>query len=104
MSTEQSDFEDGVITERKEKYDEPLRYKVILHNDDYTTMEFVVLILKKFFYKNETEATTIMWNVHKKGAGLAGIYTFEIAETKVKQVHFFSKSNQHPLRCSMEPE
>ncbi len=104
MSTERLDSEEGIITEKKEKCKKPPLYKVILHNDDYSTMEFVVLILQRFFNKNETEATHIMWNVHQKGIGIAGIYTFEIAETKVEQVHSFAKSNQHPLRCSMEAE
>lgn len=104
MSSDQFGFEESILTEKKEKCKKPSLYRVILHNDDYTTMDFVVEILKKFFNKNETEAMHIMLNVHKKGAGIAGIYTYEIGETKVIQVHSFAKSNQHPLKCSLEPE
>ena len=81
---------------------EPKQYKVLLHNDDYTPMEFVTFVLKKFFSKNETEATRIMLDVHEKGIGLAGVYSHEVAETKVIQVNQFSKSNQHPLKTSYE--
>lgn len=81
---------------------EPLQYKVLLHNDDYTPMDFVIFVLKKFFSKNETEATQIMLDVHNKGLGLAGVYSFEVAETKVMQVNQFSKNNQYPLKTSYE--
>jgi ATP-dependent Clp protease adaptor protein ClpS len=81
---------------------EPKHYKVLLHNDDYTPMEFVTFVLKKFFSKNETEANRIMLDVHQKGIGLAGVYSHEVAETKVIQVNQFSKSNQHPLKTSYE--
>lgn len=104
MGMEQNSFEESIITKEKEKVEKPPLYKVILHNDDFTAMDFVVLILMKFFYKNETEATHIMLNVHKKGHGVAGTYTFEIAETKANQVHAFAKSKEHPLKCSLEPE
>lgn len=104
MAMDEHSFEENVITKKKEKVEKPPLYRVILHNDDYTTMEFVVVVLQKFFYKNETEATHIMLNVHKKGRGIAGIFTFEIAETKISQVHSYAKKQEHPLKCSLEPE
>lgn len=96
----QHDFslEDEVLTE------EPSLYKVHLHNDDYTPMDFVVFVLKKFFSKSEPEAQKIMLDVHQKGLGLAGIYSFEIAETKVYQVNQYAKSNNYPLKTSFEEE
>lgn len=104
MALEQEDFGANTITEKKEKVEKPPLYKVILHNDDYTTMDFVVLVLQKFFYKNETEAAHIMMSVHKKGKGIAGTFTFEVAETKVNQVNSFARSSEHPLKCSLETE
>ena len=77
-------------------------YKVILLNDDYSPMEFVVYVLQKFFNKNQEEATQIMLHVHQKGAGICGIYTYEVAENKSKMVVNFSKKNQQPLQCSIE--
>lgn len=82
--------------------EEPKQYKVLLMNDDYTPMDFVIFVLKKFFGKNETDAYQIMLDVHNKGSGLCGVYTFEVAETKVAQVNQFSKSNQHPLTATLE--
>jgi ATP-dependent Clp protease adaptor protein ClpS len=100
-----NDFpEEKVITRQKEDVKLPKRYKVLLHNDDYTTMDFVVLVLMRFFHKSETEALHIMLNVHKKGVGVAGIYPLEIAETKVNHVHNMARSNNHPLKCSIEKE
>lgn len=89
-------------TEEEIDIKEPPRYKVLLHNDNYTTMEFVVYVLEKVFNKNSMEAVQIMLNVHKKGIGVCGIYTQEIAETKVEMVHSLAKSNRFPLKCSME--
>ena len=83
---------------------EPRLFKVLLHNDDYTPMDFVIFVLKRFFSKGDDEATKIMLDVHHKGLGLAGIYTFEVAETKVNQVNQFSKNNQYPLKTSYEEE
>ena len=80
------------------------RFKVIFHNDDYTTMEFVILVLMKFFHKNETEATQIMLSVHHKGQGVAGYYPRDIAETKVVQVMNFAKEKGMPLLVTAEPE
>jgi ATP-dependent Clp protease adaptor protein ClpS len=87
-----------------ESLETPKMYKVILHNDDYTTMEFVIEILERIFNKNTQEATTIMLDVHKRGAGICGIYTYDIAVTKVAQVHELAVQNQFPLRCSYEEE
>ncbi len=81
---------------------EPLQYKVLLLNDDYTPMDYVIFVLKKFFAKNETDANAVMLDVHNKGAGVAGVYSFEVAETKVMQVNQFSKNNQYPLKTSLE--
>ena len=77
-------------------------YKVLLLNDDYTPMEFVVLILERFFQKSRDEATRIMLHVHQKGIGVCGVFTYEVAETKVTQVIDFARQNQHPLQCTME--
>lgn len=78
-------------------------YKVVLLNDDYTTMEFVILILETIFHKGNEEAQQIMFAVHQKGAGIAGVYTKEIAETKTAIVHHLAKQNQFPLKCTIEP-
>lgn len=83
---------------------EPKLYKVLMHNDDYTPMDFVIYVLKKFFGKSENEAYNIMLDVHHKGVGLAGVYSFEVAESKVMQVNQFCKANQHPLKTSFEEE
>lgn len=83
---------------------EPKKYKVILLNDDYTPMEFVVDVLKKFFYLSEDVAVQIMIQIHMKGRGVCGVFTHDIAETKVVQVNDYSRANQHPLLCSMEQE
>ncbi len=82
----------------------PKMYKVILLNDDYTPMDFVVLVLKRFFGKTDDEASKIMLDVHKKGSGLAGVYTLEIAEMKVMQANQFSQMNEHPLKSTLEEE
>lgn len=82
--------------------EEPKQYQVRLMNDDYTPMDFVIFVLRKFFNKNETDAYQIMLDVHNKGSGLCGVYTFEVAETKVAQVNQFSKANQHPLTATLD--
>jgi ATP-dependent Clp protease adaptor protein ClpS len=82
----------------------PRRYKVVFHNDDYTTMEFVVVALMQFFHKSETEATYIMLTVHKKGSGIAGVYTRDVAETKVQKVTEFARDNGMPLLVTAEAE
>lgn len=88
----------------KPSTERPPRYKVLIHNDDYTTMEFVVEVLQGVFRKPHEEAVRIMLNVHRKGIGLCGVYPFEIAETKVDCVHKLAQENGFPLRCSMEQE
>ena len=77
-------------------------YKVILHNDDYTTMDFVVMVLEVVFHKDRLEAARIMMNVHRQGAGVAGIFTRDVAETKIAIVHDLARKNEHPLKCSLE--
>lgn len=98
------DTDDLVITKPRPKTERPSLYRVILLNDDFTPMDFVILILKKFFMKTDAEATRVMLQVHNEGAGLAGIYTFEVAETKVYSVNEFSRRHKHPLKCIMEKE
>lgn len=97
-------IEDEVKTKQEKKIDEPARYKVLLHNDDYTTMEYVVSILCRIFHKSFPEARAIMWRVHKTGIGICGTYTKEVAETKVKQVKMDARSAGYPLNCTMEKE
>ena len=92
----------GVLLDTKPITKKPSMYKVILLNDDYTPMEFVVHVLQKFFNKNQEEATQIMLHVHQKGIGVCGIYTYEVAEVKCKAVVDFSKKSQHPLQCAIE--
>jgi len=82
----------------------PSLYKVLLLNDDYTPMEFVVYVLERFFQKNREEATTIMLHVHQNGVGLCGVYTYEVAETKVAQVLDLARRHEHPLQCTMEKD
>ncbi|MEL6373062.1 MAG: ATP-dependent Clp protease adapter ClpS [Pseudomonadota bacterium] len=93
-----------LITKTRPKTKKPSLYKVLLLNDDYTPMEFVVHVLEHFFNKSREEATRIMLHVHHKGVGVCGVYTYEIAETKVAQVMDFARQNQHPLQCTMEKE
>lgn len=88
----------------KAKSKKPNMYRVLLLNDDYTPMDFVVLILQKFFNKNVAEANDIMMHVHRRGVGVCGIYSHEIAETKVTQVMDFSREHEQPLQCTMEKE
>lgn len=90
------------LVRTKPRLQEPSMYKVILLNDDFTPMDFVVHILSKFFAKTNEEATTIMLQVHHQGSGVAGVYSHEIAETKVYLVNDYSKKNKHPLKCVME--
>lgn len=97
------DEQSGVATVRKEKLQAPRMYKVIMHNDDYTTMEFVILVLQKFFNKTTSDAQDIMLAVHTKGFGICGIYTYEVAESKVAKVTKYARENGHPLKCSTEP-
>ncbi|USN47617.1 MAG: ATP-dependent Clp protease adapter ClpS [Pseudobdellovibrionaceae bacterium] len=90
------------LTRPKTRSREPSLYKVVILNDDFTPMDFVVHVLEKFFRKTPPEATEIMLAVHNKGAGVAGVFSYELAETKVYQVNDYSRRNQHPLKCIME--
>ncbi len=94
----------GLVTKTRPKTKKPSLYKVLLLNDDYTPMEFVVYVLERFFNKGPEEATRIMLHVHQKGVGICGVYTYEVAETKVTQVMSFARQHQHPLQCTMEKE
>lgn len=96
--------ESGVLLKARPKTKKPAMYKVLLLNDDYTPMEFVVLVVEKFFNKNRQEATDIMLHVHRRGVGVCGIFTYEVAETKVAQVMDFARLNEQPLQCTMEKE
>lgn len=104
--TPKEENETGVVLREHEdkKVTRPRMYRVLLHNDDYTPMDFVVSLLQTVFHKNETDATAIMLHVHNHGVGVAGVYTHEIAETKVAQVHLLARKHEVPLMASMEPE
>jgi ATP-dependent Clp protease adaptor protein ClpS len=93
---------DLAVQEAKPKLKRPPLYKVMLLNDDYTPMEFVVQVLESFFRMDREKATRIMLHVHTRGVGVCGVFTREIAETKVAQVNDYSRANQHPLLCTME--
>lgn len=92
----------GFATRTRAKPKKPSQYKVLMLNDDYTPMEFVVLVLKRFFRMDLEQATRVMLHVHQRGVGVCGIYPLEIAETKVNQVMDFARANQHPLQCTLE--
>lgn len=94
---------EGVV-DTVDRVETPKMFKVILLNDDFTPMDFVILVLRRFFSKSEEEATKVMLDVHKKGAGVAGIFTLEMAEMKTMQVNQFARMNQHPFKCTVEPE
>lgn len=92
----------GLSPRSRTKSKKPSMYKVIILNDDYTPMDFVIHVLQKFFAKDFNDATKVMLEVHQRGAGIAGVYTFEVAETKVYQVNQYSQNKQHPLKCVVE--
>jgi len=102
MAERQGDTKTITRTRPAEKLKRPRRFKVLLHNDDYTTMEFVVWVLQTVFHHDETTATEIMLHVHRNGIGVAGVYSHEIAETRVKQVESLAREHEFPLRSSME--
>ena len=106
MATEGTEREPGVATKTRpvERLKKPLLYKVLLHNDDYTTMEFVVWVLEAVFHHDETTAARIMLHVHKNGVGVAGVYAREIAETRAVRVEELARTHEFPLRCSLEEE
>ena len=97
-----SDSEVGIATKTRTKPKKPSQYKVLMLNDDYTPMEFVVMVLKRFFGMDLEQATRVMLHVHQKGVGVCGIFPYEVAETKVNQVMDFARQNQHPLQCTLE--
>lgn len=94
----------GVLTRTRVETKKPAMYRVLLLNDDFTPMEFVVHVLERFFSKTREEATEIMLHVHRQGVGTCGVYTYEVAETKVTQVMDFARKNEHPLQCTLEKE
>jgi ATP-dependent Clp protease adaptor protein ClpS len=98
------DLRGGTVTKAEPKTKRPSLYKVLLLNDDYTPMDFVVYVLERFFNKQSEDANRIMMHVHQKGVGICGVYTYEVAETKVAQVTNFARQHQHPLQCTMEKE
>ena len=104
MSEHSPEMEEEVISETRDEIDEPPMYKVLLHNDDYTTMEFVIEIMMLVFKKSPEESVEIMLNVHQKGIGICGVYTYEVSETKVNTVHDLARENGFPLKCTMEEE
>ena len=98
----EGDRQTGLVLDERTRTKKPPMYKVLLHNDDYTTMEFVVDVLEHIFGMDRTTATRVMLEVHTRGKGVCGVYTFEIAETKVAQVTTYARQQQHPLLCTME--
>lgn len=92
----------GVATRTRARTKRPTPYRVLMLNDDYTPMEFVVLVLQRFFRMSIEEATRVMLHVHQRGVGVCGVFTYEVAETKVSQVMDFARQNQHPLQCTLE--
>jgi ATP-dependent Clp protease adaptor protein ClpS len=104
MSNQSPIHEESVVVETRPSVKKPPLYRVLLHNDDYTTMPFVVYVLQNIFQHNEADAVRIMLQVHRQGVGVAGVYTHEIAETKVTQTTDLARANEFPLLCTMEPE
>lgn len=98
------EHQDDLAVVEQPKVKRPRRYTVVLHNDDYTTRTFVVVVLMKFFHKSETEATQIMLHVHHKGYGVVGVFPRDVAETKAAQVMDYAREHGHPLKCTAEPE
>ena len=96
------EIERGVVTRTRPRTRKPSNYKVLMLNDDYTPMEFVVLCLQRFFTMGIDDATRVMLQVHQQGVGVCGVFTYEVAETKVSQVTDFARENQHPLQCTLE--
>lgn len=94
----------GVVVKPREKTKRPAMYKVLMLNDDYTPMEFVVHVLERFFNRSQQDATQIMLQVHQRGVGVCGVYTYEVAETKVAQTMDLARQHQHPLQCTIEKD
>ena len=99
-----SDGDTGVLVETRPKTKKPSMYKVLMLNDDYTPMEFVVHVLERFFAMNTEKATQVMLHVHQRGVGICGVFPYEVAETKVSQVMDFAREHQHPLQCTLEKD
>jgi ATP-dependent Clp protease adaptor protein ClpS len=104
MPEREREFEEDVATETRERLKKPPLFRVLLHNDDYTTMEFVIEVLKKVFGKTDGDAFQIMWAVHTQGLGCAGVYTYEIAEMKIERVAQMARAQEYPLLCTLEEE
>ena len=104
MANYDPEFDDAVATESREKLEKPPLFKVLLHNDDFTTMEFVVLILEDVFGHDEASAVRIMLNVHTEGVGIAGVYTYEVAEMKADKAQQLARANEYPLLCTVDEE
>ena len=104
IASSENDTDQNVLVDTRNKTKRPPLYKVLLLNDDYTPMEFVVLVLERFFGMNHAQAFDIMLTVHKKGLAVVGVFSHEVAETKVAQVMDSARQNQHPLQCTMEKE
>ena len=102
QSNNNEEFQKGLLLDTKPKTKKPSMYNVLLMNDDYTPMEFVVMVLEKIFNKKQEEATQIMLHVHQKGIGICGTFTYEVAESKCKAVIDLAKKNEHPLQCTTE--
>ena len=100
--SDDGDDQVGIATKTRTRPKKPSMFKVLMLNDDYTPMEFVVMVLKRFFNMDLEQATRVMLHVHQKGVGVCGIFPYEIAETKVNQVMDFARQNQHPLQCTLE--
>ena len=97
-----SDGQVGVATKTRSRTKKPKQYKVLMLNDDYTPMEFVVMVLKRFFRMDLEQATRVMLHVHQRGVGVCGVFPYEVAETKVTQVMDYARENQHPLQCTLQ--
>jgi len=104
MSARETEFDFGVATETEKQVEQPKLYKVLLHNDDYTTMEFVVWVLQTVFHHDEATAAGIMLHVHKNGVGVAGVYPRDVAETRAARVEELARAQEFPLRCSLDEE
>jgi|TARA_Y100000588_G_scaffold354014_1_gene407888 ATP-dependent Clp protease adaptor protein ClpS len=102
--TGDGDVQTGVVVKTKPKTKKPSMYKVLMLNDDYTPMEFVVHVLERFFNKGQEDATQIMLHVHQRGVGVCGVFTYEVAETKVNSVMDFARKHHHPLQCTLEKD
>jgi ATP-dependent Clp protease adaptor protein ClpS len=104
MPEREYEFEEGVATESRERLKKPPLFRVLLHNDDFTTMEFVIEVLRRVFGKTDGDAFQIMWAVHTQGVGCAGVYTYEVAEMKVERVTHMARAQEFPLLCTVEEE